>query len=121
MQELSFTTPLTVSEISTRLAPSAPLMRARLLHPVNGSYEPMRATPQTLTRLLGSSTNIVDIPGAHIATAEATWEDLIVPAWCRRAIEEFTWWILHRSVVTEDWGMPISGGATALFHGPSGT
>jgi SpoVK/Ycf46/Vps4 family AAA+-type ATPase len=52
---------------------------------------------------------------------QASWQDLVLPPACRRAIAEYLYWITHRHRVETQWGARLPGGPVALFAGPSGT
>ncbi|THB70273.1 MAG: ATP-binding protein, partial [Gammaproteobacteria bacterium] len=50
-----------------------------------------------------------------------SWDDLVLPAERKQMLQEYIYWIQHRSIVTEKWNGKKTGGPVALFSGPSGT
>lgn len=106
-----------------RLASAAPLVRAGLVEVrAPGSFSPVLPTELAQRALLArESASPLRIPGALEIAAGASFEDLVLPAECGRALEEFLCWISGRATVVDAWGARPYGGPIALFAGPSGT
>jgi hypothetical protein len=123
IRELFFMETGDAVSLAARLHDDAPLKRARLVeHGAEGSFMPLRASPRAQARLLGWSESAPAAPpGTLEVHCRATWEDLILPAACRRALEEYVFWVTHRRRVEGEWGARLPGGPVALFAGPSGT
>ncbi|HJY75502.1 MAG TPA: ATP-binding protein [Burkholderiales bacterium] len=122
IRELFFMEGKDAEALVARLDDAAPLKRSRLVeHGVEGSFAPLRAGAQAQARLLGWSAPSAAPPGAMEVRCQARWDDLVLPAACRRALEEYVFWITHRSRVEDEWGARLPGGPVALFAGPSGT
>lgn len=122
MRELDLDKQVDVRALHERVAPGSPLMSAGLLQPMTShqnSFEPVKATAAARTQLLAYR------EAADLSTSSGrrriTFDDVVLPASTRRAITEFIWWTRHRNVAVNEWKLPIVGGATALFHGVSGT
>jgi len=105
-----------------RLADAAPLRRCGLLDPVAELYQPLRVTARTRSALLGwPALPPAPPPGAVELPVRASWDEIVLPAGCRRALHELLAWVRERDRVERDWGARASGGPIALFCGPSGT
>jgi hypothetical protein len=122
IRELFFMETKDAMSLAARLDEGAPLRRARLVEQgAESSFTPLRASPRAQARLLGWSGPAVTLPGTLEVQCCATWDDLVVPASCRRSLEEYVLWVTHRRRVEGEWGARLPGGPVALFAGPSGT
>jgi hypothetical protein len=122
IRELFFMEAKDALALIARLDDGAPLKRARLVeHGTEGSFAPLRASARAQARLLGWSAQVIAPPGTLEVPCRATWEDLVLPQTCLRALEEYVLWITHRGQVEDEWGARLPGGPVALFAGPSGT
>lgn len=123
IRELFFMEAKDAVALATRLDDNAPLKRARLIeHGTDGSFAPLKPSARAQHRLLGwAPAAAVAPPGALEVPCRATWDDLVLPRSCRRALEEYVYWITHRRRVETEWGARLPGGPVALFAGPSGT
>jgi len=121
VRELLFLDADDLGAFRARLAETAPLRRRGLIEPVADLYQPLRITRRTRELLLGWAGAAAPPPGAIELPVRAGWDDLVLPASCRRALGELATWVGHRERVERDWGVRQSGGPIALFSGPSGT
>lgn len=111
-----------VASLYDRLEPSAPLSSSGLIRITGkGPYQKISATPSVARVLLGRATDLSPPPGAHLVTAQACWDDLILPESSLAALRDYTAWIRNRSPVISDWHARPIGGPLALFCGPSGS
>jgi hypothetical protein len=121
IRELFFMEANDAHSLRVRLEDDAPLKRARLLEHAEGSFAPLRASARAQAQLLGWAAPAPPPPGTMEVVCRVGWEDLVVPANCRRALEEYVLWVTHRARVEDEWGARLPGGPVALFSGPSGT
>ena len=103
------------------LAPTAPLVRQRLLQGAEDGWQPLMPDAALLARLGGHHRPLPTPPGAEPVPAPAAWDDLVLPAGRLAMLREFLLWVEHRSTVEDGWGGEACGGPVALFAGPSGT
>ncbi len=87
IRELFFMESKDAAALAARLADDAPLKRARLVEHAEGSFAPLRPSVRAQTRLLGWSAPVIAPPGTLEVPCQATWDDLVLPATCRRALE----------------------------------
>lgn len=113
------------AEIATlfdRLEPYAPLVASGMVRVTGkGAYQCISAAPPAAKALLGRAIDLSPPPGAHLATVDAAWDDLVLPPAALASLREFTAWIRHRDAVIGDWKARAVGGPLALFCGPSGS
>lgn len=129
MQELMFLSEAEAPGLRARLQPRAPLRRAELIEHAGGDYQPVLPTARARAWLQGHAGGGTAAhglpaacpPGASELPAQATWDDLVVPAACRNALNELLLWETQREHVENAWGARLGGGPVALFAGPSGT
>src|SRR5262249_35014521 len=121
VRELLFIHEQDAPAFQTRLAEGAPLRRCGLLDPVAELYQPLRPTARTRNSLLGWPSCPPPPPGAVELPVLAGWNDIVLPASCRRSLQELLAWVRERDRVEREWGARASGGPIALFCGPSGT
>lgn len=122
IRELFFMESRDAVSLTARLNEGAPLRRARLVeHGAEGSFAPLRPSVRAQAQLLGWSAPAIAPPGALEVPCHAGWDDLVLPAACRRALGEYVLWVTHRARVEGEWGARLPGGPVALFAGPSGT
>jgi hypothetical protein len=60
---------------------------------------------------------------ARLVHTELSWNDLVLQSSTRDQLDEIKSWVLHGSVLLDDWGMrhKLRPGFTVLFHGAPGT
>ena len=63
-----------------------------------------------------------DFPARHITT-KLDWEDLVLPDYTIKQLEEIALWMVHGHTLLDDWGLRknIRPGYRALFYGKPGT
>lgn len=122
LRELLFLDADACRDLHARVDEAAPLRCAGLLEGGGGSYEPLRPTARTRDALLGWRAHVASVPpGAVELEVRAGFQDLVVPAACRRALDEIVLWTHHIRRVERDWKARPSHGPLCLFCGPSGT
>ena len=122
IHELFFMSATHSGSLRQRLGRNAPLSRAGLLqHHQGENFQPLRATAYAHKLLLGWSDEHPSLPGAIRIALQASWQELVLPDHCLRAMQEFMLWVRCREQVGERWGARLGGGPVALFSGPSGT
>ncbi len=84
-------------------------------------YAPLRLMPGVVQLFLGNTNSVIELPGATLVDEQYSWDDLVLPADRKQMLQEYIYWIQHRSLVTEKWKGKKTGGPIALFSGPSGT
>lgn len=122
IRELLFIGGKEVDSFYQRLSRNAPLTRSGLLAPFDKeSYTPLKPEKKATELLLGLPSDNQPPPGTIEITAPASWDDLVLPTYCLKALREFMYWLQYRDRVMHDWGGRMTGGPVAFFTGPSGT
>jgi hypothetical protein len=122
IRELLFVGAVEAGRFQARLGAGAPLRRLGLLDSGSEVYAPLRPTARARTALLGWPAAPVAAPqGALELPVKAGWDELVVPAGCRRGLRELLAFVTERDRVEHEWGARPCGGPVALFSGPSGT
>ncbi len=108
---------------SQRLSISSPLTKNSLIERHSTDiYHPVHPSSLACSRVLGwSNTSSNTLPGAIEVPATGTWDDLVLPSYCIKSLQEFMLWVTHRRQVAQEWQGRVTGGPVALFSGPSGT
>lgn len=114
--------PHEVAALFERLHPSAPLVAAGLVK-VEGAAPnaTIRAGASLARALLGRDLELAPPPGATLARADGTWDDLVLPAGALAQIRDFAAWVEHADALVQRWGARRHFGPLALFSGASGT
>ncbi|WP_299301467.1 ATP-binding protein [uncultured Litoreibacter sp.] len=118
-------------QLSTTFAEDSVLMRGRYLvlgNPEGGGFNDSPLSPGTaLLDPLGSTfadqaASVLGFPAQRIET-QLTWDDLILPAQTRHALDEILAWVKFESNITATSGPGrlIAPGYRSLFYGPPGT
>ncbi len=123
LQELLFLDEPGTALLNTRLGAGAPIVRSGLLAELPaGTYRPLLPSDKARRLLLGQAPLApASPPGTVAIQPSARWEDLVLPKYCLRKLQEFLLWITHKSYVVRQWGAYVPSGPVALFTGPSGT
>lgn len=123
IRELLFLDEQENRHLHERLSRTAPLLRTCLVEGSSSDpYAPVRPTRRACMALLGWQAGSAEAPpGAIEITAPGTWDDLVLPHYCLKALREYLLWITQRDKVISEWGGRAVGGPVALFTGPSGT
>jgi len=105
-----------------RFQRGSPLLRSGMIVVDSPNpFHPIQPTSRARAEFFGWSGPVdLNIPGAVMIPAHATWDDLVVPPQVGQNLREFILWVVHRQQV-EEWGGRIMGGPVALFSGPSGS
>jgi len=111
------------AQFNQRFNPGSPLISNRLVERHSADiFQPIRPSAKACTDLLGwSNIDTHVLPGAMEVPVSGSWDDLILPSYCKQSLREFMYWVSHRNLITREWGARIAGGPVALFSGPSGT
>ncbi len=105
-----------------RLAPAAPLAAFDLVRIAGeGAYQTVRASPVAVRTILGRPVDLAPPPGAHLVTARAGFDDLVLPEKAIASLRDLVSWIRHHETSARNWGLRTMHGPLALFSGPSGT
>ncbi len=123
IREMLVTEPEESAAVHQRLTAGAPLMKSRLIEPhTTETYVPIHPSTLASSQFLGRlEKETFKIPGALETPATGTWDDLVLPDYCIKSLEEFMLWVTHRDKVAVQWQGRLTGGPVALFAGPSGT